>query len=225
MDFINLLNQRAFGGLPSIPLGEPDMQGWMCVRFASVFEAELEKSHKRAPDRELIIIEVGTWKGLSASTMATIAKKKNIPVKIVCVDTWLGAPEFWTTGLNDATRGKALDCKFGYPHVYYKFLNNMLLEKHRGVIAPLPLSSTQAAEVLKFYGIKADLIYIDAAHEYDAVKQDMHSYLTLLEPGGSILGDDYSYAWPGVCLAVDEFALAIGAKRIVDGVVWVITPE
>jgi len=34
-----------------------------------------------------MIYEIGSWKGLTATTMATIAKVNNIPCKIICIDT------------------------------------------------------------------------------------------------------------------------------------------
>ena len=49
----------------------------------------------------------------------------------------------------------------------------------------------------------ADIIYIDAGHEYEAVLLDAQLYWNLLNPGGYIIFDDYS--WPGVIKAVDEF--------------------
>lgn len=216
MEFINLLNRRAFAGLCVAGLCVAELcVAELCVagHFAIVFEALLNQCHKRAPDREIVIIDIGTWKGAYASTMATIAKALNIPVKIVCVDTWLGTPDFWTTGIDDPNRGKALGALGA-------FLNTMFIRKHHDVIAPLPQLSTHAADVLKFHGVSADLIYIDVTRGCDAVKQDLHSYLPLLKAGGSILGNDY-----GVSAVVDEFALSIGAKRTIEGVVWVIAPE
>ena len=44
--------------------------------------------------RPRLIIEVGTWKGASAVSMAKAAKSGGMPTKIICIDTWLGALEF-----------------------------------------------------------------------------------------------------------------------------------
>jgi hypothetical protein len=49
------------------------------------------------------------------------------------------------------------------------------------------------------------MIYVDAAHEYDAVKRDLTNYYDLLSPRGLLIGDDYIY-WDGVTRAVNDFA-------------------
>ena len=51
---------------------------------------------------------------------------------------------------------------------------------------------------------KFDLIFIDAIHEYEPVKQDIQHALTMLAKGGILAGHDYMAAWPGVIKAVDE---------------------
>ena len=54
--------------------------------------------------------------------------------------------------------------------------------------------------------IKADLIYIDASHDYEDVRVDLEAYWPLLNEGGVIFGDDYNeHQWPGVVEAVNEF--------------------
>lgn len=215
MDFIEHLRKSAFDDVS--PIGATsDLRGWMCSEFKDHFR-EMARQIYASVARPLVIIEVGTWKGLSASTMAAICKVEGIPVRIICIDTWLGAPEFWTWGLNDPTRGGALACKGGYPQVYYNFINNMIHEGHQNVIAPFPISSSEAPAVLDYYKIKGDLIYIDAAHEYSAVKADIERFRGLLAPGGKIFGDDYSDGWPGVKRAVDELE---GVQKTVKGVLW-----
>jgi len=89
-------------------------------------------------------------------------------------------------------------------------------------VAPFPISSLQAVDVLKNYKIEADLIYIDASHEYKPVKDDINMYWSLLKNGGSIIGDDYQGGWPGVIKAVDELSSVYGKAEIL-GVVWKFT--
>jgi hypothetical protein len=61
----------------------------------------------------------------------------------------------------------------------------------------------------------ADLIYIDASHEYGPVKDDIAAFWPLLNDNGIMLGDDYSPSWKGVVQAVNEFGQAE-----INGVVW-----
>ena len=188
-----------------------DLQGWMDPQFEHVF-----KEHIIKYDRPITIVEVGSWKGLSTSTMARICKENNVEATIIAIDTWLGAPEFWTWGLQDETRGESLNRINGYPSVYFTFIKNMKILGHDDMIVPLPLNSVCAFDVLKYYQITADVIYIDAAHEYESVKQDLSLYMKLLNENGMIFGDDYSINWPGVVKAVDELIL----HKKINGVVW-----
>ncbi len=75
-----------------------------------------------------LIIEVGTWKGGSALEMARVLDEANLPAAILCIDTWLGALEFWTD-LADPERHGSLQLQHGYPSVYFQFLANVC---HRG---------------------------------------------------------------------------------------------
>jgi hypothetical protein len=50
------------------------------------------------------------------------------------------------------------------------------------------------------------LIYIDALHEYNAIRNDIRSWWPKLKRGGCMSGHDYSqHHWPGVYRAVNEF--------------------
>lgn len=176
-----------------------DLQGWGGHR-------EYFKKHILDVRPELII-EVGTWKGRSAVTMADICRddsELSNKTEIVCVDTWLGAPEFWNNH-DDEKRYKSLRLANGYPQVYYQFLRNVIDSKHEHRITPFPQTSENAYTFLKGHGVKADLIYIDGAHEFNAVYRDIERYWELLRPGGIMIGDDYCDYWSGVRDAVNCF--------------------
>jgi hypothetical protein len=85
-----------------------------------------------------LIIEAGSWKGASAVTMADALKTHGIDGRILCIDTWLGALEFWSDQ-SDPERFQALECKHGYPSVYYRFLSNVCHRGHQQRIVPFPL--------------------------------------------------------------------------------------
>ena len=213
MQFLERLQKNAYENL-DISGYKVDLRGWMCGDFSKVFENAVSSKDRSIP---LIVIEVGTWKGLSAITMATILKRLNfIDFKIICIDTWLGAPEFWTWGIDDPTRGLSLNLINGYPSVFTTFTKNVKTLGFSNNIIPLPLSSIQAVDVLNHYKITADIIYIDAAHEYKAVKEDLAAYWSLVKSGGIMLGDDYTNRWPGVIKAVNEF---FDSPKIND-IVW-----
>ena len=155
------------------------------------------------------IIEVGTWKGGSAIHMAKVAHKLGICPEIICVDTWLGAVEFWTDQ-KDPDRYLALKCRNGYPSVYYQFVANVIHQECEDLITPFPQTATIAALWFRRYGVQAGLIYIDGSHEEDDVYADLVSYWDLVLPGGILAGDDW--AWDGVRLAASRFAREQGLK-------------
>jgi len=165
-----------------IPTHSLDLHGWMAN--IEIFENLITKQ------KPSVIKEVGTWKGRSAITMANVVKKLNLNCKIYCIDTWLGALEFWN---NDQTSDKDLFLKYGYPQIYYQFLSNVIHTNNQDIIIPVPLPSNIAWKLLLNKNIKSSLIYIDASHETDDVYNDITNYSKLLTFDGIMFGDDYTW--------------------------------
>ncbi len=151
--------------------------------------------------RPELIIEVGSWEGGSAIYMAREIKRLGLPTKIICVDTWLGAPEHV---LQEGFRG-TLGERFGYPTLYHRFIGNVLAAGAESIISPLPNTSDNAAQILRHLGVKAQMVFVDAAHEYLPVSRDLEAYWDLLTEDGALVGDDY-IGWPEVTQAADDFA-------------------
>jgi hypothetical protein len=142
-------------------------------------------------------------------------------IELVCVDTWLGAREFWTWRLDptisaESKEKRDLHLVNGYPSVYYTFLGNMKQLGLHDIVTPLPLPSNTAAQVLGDLGAVFDFIYVDASHEYEDVKADIRAYWKLLRKGGVMCGDDYCDFWSGVKRAVDEHVVETGLTADVD---------
>lgn len=193
---------------PEYPL---DLQGWSSE--FPIFE-DLIKNNKPS-----IIIEVGTWKGASAIRMANLSKKYNLKSKIYCVDTWLGAEEFWTKLSNTPERNLLLNN--GYPQIYYQFLSNVFNTNNQDIIIPIPNTSHIASIIFKYYSIKADLIYIDGSHDYKDVLSDMEDYYDLLEKNGTMFGDDMT--WESVRSAVNDFTKLRNIKyELINNNFWLI---
>lgn len=179
-----------------------DPQGWGHRHW--VFDMVLRTAKPR------ILIEVGSWKGGSAIRMAQLVKELRLDAGLICVDTWLGSPEHirkpdrnrWTDSLNR---------RWGYPQLYHNFMANVLKWKCEDVIVPYPATSENAAVVFAQARLQADLVYIDAAHEYEPALRDFTAYWELLKDGGYLIGDDY-IGWPGVTKAADEFAEKTGSQ-------------
>jgi predicted O-methyltransferase YrrM len=213
--FFKRLRDNAYRNL-NIRGYAPDNHGWIHPQF----EPRMQSLSSAAIGAPLRILEVGSWKGHSSGILGKIARDRNDGSSVVCIDTWLGAPEFWTWGIDDPTRGISLGLNHGYPSVFYTFTRNMKslgLENH---VIPFPISSDQGFEVLRHYKATFDLIYVDAAHEENAVLRDMENAWSVLAPGGMLFGDDYTPNWPGVIAAVHRFIRARNLKGVADDVLW-----
>jgi hypothetical protein len=86
------------------------------------------------------------------------------------------------------------------------FLKNLGPEIVAGKCVPLNAPSVDGSARLKTMlgDQKIDMVFIDADHEYNMVKQDIQIWRSLLAPNGLLCGHDYHEDWPGVLKAVRE---------------------
>ena len=168
-----------------------DMQGWASTSeaFSYVIDTFQPK----------LIVEVGTWKGASAIHMANLCKEKyrSNDFEIVCVDTFLGSVEHWTQNqeLMYQTHGR--------PDLYNVFMSNVVKHNHTDVIVPFPVDSQNGWLTFHQLGIQADMVYIDAGHDFESVSKDIRGYSSILKSGGVMLGDDVLW-FSGVKAACDS---------------------
>ncbi len=160
------------------------------------------------------VIDVGVWKGQSTITMARAMKKAAIDGVVIAVDTFLGSPEHWDSHPDLYER------HHGMPNLYATFLSNVINARLTDYVVPLPQTSTTAVTVLRRAGVLAQVIHVDAAHEYREVINDAQDYWPVLAPGGYLVGDDYHPNWPGVIKAAHEFAALKDLELTVDGPKW-----
>lgn len=185
MDILEAIRTKAFAEAPSLPA---DLQGWLDKdNFMSFFI----RATTAVPTP--LILEVGSWKGLSASTMASYMREKCINGRVVAIDTWLGSPEHLREYAHI----------FNRETLFKQFISNVQHQQLDKYIYPFPISSTQGGHFLEQNQVRADVVYIDAGHEYEAVLLDIQVYWRLLKPGGYMILDDYT--WAGVKQAVDQF--------------------
>lgn len=165
------------------------------------------------------IIEIGSWKGHSANYVIDVCREKGIDARIVCVDTFLGGPEHWL--LPGAI--ETLHRKNGQPTILNGFLANTIARGNADRVFPLCLDSTASSYVLSHFGFKADLIFVDAAHDYEAVVKDVMNYYPLLSTEGVMFGDDYQHK--PLADAVHDCARKLGLEVLVHSRKWVLMNE
>lgn len=77
------------------------------------------------------------------------------------------------------------------------------LAEHRNMSTILKMPSIEAATYFQDHTL--DFVYIDAAHDYKNVCQDIEAWWPKVRPGSLFSGHDYFDRCPGVIRAVNEF--------------------
>lgn len=122
----------------------------------------------------IVVAEVGSWKGMSTSIIAKIVKPFN--GKVFAIDHWQGSdsvPEHKQAETND---------------MLSTFRYNMKSLGILDIIYPMVMDSKIASSIFKDKSL--DLIFIDADHRYSEVYTDIMMWLPKLKKGGIICGHD-----------------------------------
>ena len=125
-------------------------------------------------------LEVGSWKGKSAAFMCVEIINSGKNIKFDCVDTFKGS-------LDEELHQNDPDVVDN--NLFEKFIINMKpVDDHYNVIVG------SSVEVSKQYvDGSLDFVNIDGAHNYDAVKEDIESWLPKVKKGGYLGGDDFHH--------------------------------
>ena len=164
---------------PNMPKNNKITMGW----FTANNQALLKKYLINRCSTKSIVIEFGTWLGMSANF---ISENTTDDTTVICVDWWKG----------DTSIGNRKD----EDELYNRYIDNVW--EHRKKIIPVRMDGKKAAIYLSKLGIKPDLIYLDMGHSYEEVIEDLKVIIPSF-PNTIIVGDDYLY-WPGVKKAVLE---------------------
>ena len=142
-------------------------------------------------------VEVGSWKGRSASYLAVEIINSNKKIKFDCVDTWLGSVEH--TNSSSLFFQSELVNDEGW--LYNQFINN--IQPVVDVINPIRTTSLKAAA--SYPDESLDFVFIDASHQYEDVINDLRTWYPKIKKGGYIGGHDFTIMHSGVIKAVKEF--------------------
>jgi len=131
------------------------------------------------------IVELGSWLGMSTRWLLDVTPPS---CHVVAIDHWRGSPENQSDPVVQT--------------VYERFMNNCKGYKDR--LTPLRMTTAVGVELLLKEGLKPDLVFVDAGHDYDSAKADI---LACLRFGCPLVGDDFNpHDWLGVTKAVWEVA-------------------
>ena len=137
------------------------------------------------PDVGEIVLELGTFKGNTAYSLAFALNALGLDSHLVCIDAFdlASADAFNPMGKLDA------------------WVANNRQWKSKAIVMR---SFTKDAAALLKPGI-ASLLIVDAYHEYEFVRDDIADYLPVVKPEGIIFVDDYNeQTYPGVYRATNE---------------------
>ncbi len=168
---------------------QPGILGWM--RWPELlFLYGCGKKYKN-------ILELGSWKGRSTHALLSGG------AEVTAVDTWLGSED-----IRDDTNHLAKK-----EDVFATFMNNVGNFKNLKFFRAKGHEAAQEIPDASY-----DMIFIDAGHTYEDVKQDIADWLPKVKKGGILCGHDYVQSWMGVIQAVDE---AFGKPDELHDTIWV----
>lgn len=176
-----------------------EIEGWF--NYQDLYTLAVES----APDDELShFVEIGCWKGKSASYLATEIANSNKNIILDVVDHFEGS-----VGERD-TSHKAVKTQNIKGHAannlrpYWITGTNKNYETRSDNTLMIRVGNSSAM-VAKYPEQSLDFVFIDAGHTYNAVRADILAWLPRIKSQGVIAGHDYrSCSFPGVSQAVNE---------------------
>lgn len=141
-------------------------------------------------------VEVGCKEGRTTGHIL-----KTVPdSRVIAIDPWIAQEKS-----TDPTKETYKDWDFA--KIEAEFWANV--GEHKDRCTMLRLTSEEAVDRpahgdWKFLKQPADLIFIDALHDYEHVKQDIGLWWPKVRVGGILSGHDFNHRWPGCERAVAE---------------------
>jgi Methyltransferase domain len=186
------------------------VDGWLTDAEGNTL---FELARRRAPERNAVVVELGSWQGKSSVLLAAGLCGKQNP-GLFCVDPF---------GKDENPR---------YQQTYYEpLISSMRLsleEAFRRNIRRCGLG--QIVQPIKAYSFDAvrdwnkpvDLLFIDANHDYESVHRDLLLWSRFVKVNGVVVLHDVSVSWegPSRVMAEDLQPPYFGGLEKVDSLLW-----
>jgi predicted O-methyltransferase YrrM len=223
-------NKKSYFGKSILGIqGNPERQRHMTDLVKNIC------SHRNA--KPLKILEIGSWAGASAVTWASAIQKYNKGLgQVFCVDPWESVK---TSPANQEGWDLHMDNLLKNDFIYQMFIHNIQYSGCSSIVTALRGYSKDI--IPNFAHNSFDIIYIDAGHDYESVKNDIKNSKPNLIINGILCGDDFElefskvdneellihlnsgkdycldsktglYYHPGVTMALSEEILTVGSK-------------
>lgn len=167
-----------------------DIPGWFD------YSALYDRVVAEAKDGD-VFVEVGCWLGRSVGHLAKRVQESGKKITLWAVDHGFGTPSPVETPLHSP----ALTAFGG--NVMGRMAWNLRECGVYDLVHPLIVPSVRAAKL--FADGCLDFVFLDAAHDFVNVTEDLHAWWPKIRPGGLLAGHDYDQGWTGVRQAVDSF--------------------
>lgn len=154
-------------------------------------------------------VEVGCKEGRTTGFLL-----KNLPeLQVIAIDPWAPVPN-----ADEDYRD------WDFAKIRTEFWQNV--GEHEDRVTMVEYTSEQAAamEGSLSYAIPADMIFIDAGHDYESCLEDIRLWWPHVKPGGYLTGHDYQHKFPGVMRAVAK-AFPLLRVAVCPDSVWVVQKE
>lgn len=165
--------------------------------------------------RATLAVELGSWQGKSSVIIAGGLSEKP-DARLFCVDPF----------------GK--DENAEYQRLYYDPLLETMERaqeqafadhiRQAGLSSIVQVVRGYSFDVVRTWTTPIDLLFIDANHEYEAVRRDFEQWTPFLGVGGVVALHDVSSAWPGPIRVRDEMLQppVFGPFFQVDSLAWAV---
>lgn len=160
-------------GLARVPGFIESVEGWLSLREGRCLYRLAAGCRGRGA-----IVEVGSWKGRSTLCLAA-GSLAGAGTRILAVDPHTGSPE----------QRRA----FGEVHTLDEFRANLGRAGLDHLVTPMVMTSLEAARAVVD---PIELIFIDGAHEYEAVRADFEAWFPRVIDGGVMAFHDTA-SWNG----------------------------